>query len=79
MVDTGPYRNVRHPLYVATIGVFLGLGATLGHWLSVAFAMLPTGALIHRIRVEEAMLGEALGESYDAYRRRTRRLVPGVW
>jgi protein-S-isoprenylcysteine O-methyltransferase Ste14 len=79
LVDSGPYRIVRHPLYVATIGVFVGLGATLGHWLSVAFAMLPAGALIHRIRVEEAMLGEALGESYDAYRRRTRRLVPGVW
>jgi protein-S-isoprenylcysteine O-methyltransferase Ste14 len=79
LVDTGPYRRVRHPLYTATIGVFVGLGATLGHWLSVAFAVLPTGALIHRIRVEEAMLDDALGASYVTYRRRTSRLVPGLW
>jgi hypothetical protein len=79
LVDTGPYRRVRHPLYTATIGVFVGVGAVLGHWLSLAFALLPLGALLHRIRVEEPMLDEALGTEYTAYRRRTSRLVPGVW
>ena len=79
LVDTGPYRFVRHPLYTATIGVFVGIGAVLGHWLSVSFALLPLGALLRRIRVEEAMLDEALGANYIVYRGRTSRLVPGVW
>ena len=79
LVDTGPYRRIRHPLYAATIGVFLGFGAVLGHWLSIAFAVFPISALVHRIDVEEDMLSEALGRNYDAYRNRTSRLIPGVW
>ena len=79
LIDTGPYARIRHPLYTATIGVFLGLGSVLGQWSSVAFAALPAGALVHRIDVEERMLDDALGNSYAEYRRRTRRLVPGVW
>lgn len=79
LIDTGPYQHIRHPLYTATIGVFIGLGSTLGHWMSVAFAVLPTKALGHRIRVEERMLEEALNKSYTEYRRRTHRLIPGVW
>lgn len=79
LVESGPYRYVRHPLYTATVGVFVGLGSVLGHWSSVAFAALPAGALVHRIDVEERMLVDALGRSYAEYRQRTRRLVPGIW
>ncbi len=79
LVETGPYRHVRHPLYTATIGVFLGLGAVLGNRISLGLAALPTIALIHRIRVEEAMLFETFGSRYLCYRHRTARLVPGVW
>lgn len=79
LIDTGPYKRIRHPLYTATIGAFVGLGSALGHWMSVAFAVLPTIALGHRIRVEERMLEEALGNPYTEYRRRIYRLIPGVW
>lgn len=79
LVETGPYRRVRHPLYTATIGVFLGLGAVLGNWISVALAALPTYALVRRISIEEDMLSEALGSRYLKYRQRTVRLVPGIW
>ncbi len=79
LVDTGPYRRVRHPLYAATIGVFLGLGAVLGNWISVGLAALPTAALVRRIGVEEDMLSEALGPRYLRYRQRTARLIPGIW
>lgn len=79
LVDTGPYRRIRHPLYTATIGVFAGFGAVLGNWISVALAALPTAALIHRIAVEERMLSEAFGQEYSRYCSRTHRLLPGVW
>lgn len=79
LVETGPYRHVRHPLYTATIGVFVGLGAVLGNRISLGLAALPTIALMHRIRVEEDMLIEALGSRYLGYRQRTARLLPGVW
>ena len=79
LVETGPYRRVRHPLYTATIGVFVGIGAVLGNWISLALAGLPTLALIRRIHVEEDMLVKALGPDYLRYQERTARLVPGVW
>ncbi|MCP3878088.1 MAG: isoprenylcysteine carboxylmethyltransferase family protein [Sulfitobacter sp.] len=79
LVDTGPYRRVRHPLYTATIGVFIGIGAVLGNWISVALTALPASALLRRIHVEEDMLIEALGPDYLRYRERTARLVPGLW
>ena len=79
LVETGPYQRVRHPLYTATIGVFVGIGAVLGNWISLALAGLPTLALVHRIHVEEDMLVKAIGTDYLRYRERTARLVPGVW
>lgn len=79
LVDTGPYRRIRHPLYSATIGVFIGLGLVLGNWLSLVLAGFPTAALVLRIGVEEQMLAGHLGPTYDQYRTRTDRLVPGIW
>ncbi|MEO1063032.1 MAG: isoprenylcysteine carboxylmethyltransferase family protein [Actinomycetota bacterium] len=79
LVDTGPYRVVRHPLYAATIGVFVGLGLVLGHWASVALAALPAAALLRRLGTEEPMLVDALGDQYVAYQARTARLLPGIW
>ena len=79
LVDTGPYARIRHPLYTATIGAFVGIGAVLGTRVSLLVAALPIGAIVHRIGVEEPMLLDALGDQYDAYRERTDRLVPGVW
>lgn len=79
LVDTGPYARIRHPLYTATIGAFVGIGAVLGTRVSLLLAALPTGAIVHRIRVEEPMLVAALGEQYEAYAQRTNRLIPAVW
>ncbi|MCP4960612.1 MAG: isoprenylcysteine carboxylmethyltransferase family protein [Actinomycetia bacterium] len=78
VVDTGPYGTIRHPLYTATIAVFVGLGAVLGNWLSVWVAALPTVALFWRIEIEERMLNEALGESYATYCTGTNRLLPSL-
>lgn len=79
LVDSGPYRRIRHPLYAATIGVSIGLGAVLGNRVSLALAVVPTWAIVRRIRIEEEMLVRALGPDYVSYRRRTARLVPNVW
>ena len=64
LVESGPYQHVRHPLYAATIGVFVGIGAVLGNWFILGLAGLPTLALIHRIKIEEDMLLKALGPDY---------------
>lgn len=80
VVDTGPYSVVRHPSYTGLLVFYLGLGVAIDSWLSVAAALLlPLAAVVNRIRHEERMLRRELGEPYEAYSRRTARLVPGVW
>src|SRR5215218_7725409 len=80
VVDTGPYRLIRHPSYTGLLMAELGLGIALGTWLSIPACLLPPliGFGI-RIRSEERVLVRELGDPYLAYMTRTRRLVPGVW
>jgi protein-S-isoprenylcysteine O-methyltransferase len=80
VVDTGPYRWVRHPAYLGVLLAFFGLGICIGNWVSLAVLTLPIlGAFLRRIAVEEAALTAALGEDYRAYARRTRRLLPFLY
>ena len=80
LIDTGPYRYIRHPSYTGALMAFLGLGLCLYNWASVLALMTGTTlAFAYRIRVEEAALAQGLGEDYRSYMRRTRRLVPGLY
>lgn len=81
VVDSGPYRWVRHPSYTGALLSLVGVGVTLGNWLSVAAALLAgLAGYGYRIRVEERVLREILGEEYLEYAERTPyRLVPGLW
>jgi protein-S-isoprenylcysteine O-methyltransferase Ste14 len=79
LVDFGPYRLIRHPSYTGLLIAFVGLAIYFGTWLGLALMMVAiTLALLYRIRVEEEALGAALGAKYEAYRARTKRLIPGV-
>jgi len=80
LVDTGIYRHIRHPAYSGLLATFLGLGVISANWLSLAALVIPvTVAVLRRVAVEERVLRHALGVTYDAYRARTKRFVPGVY
>jgi protein-S-isoprenylcysteine O-methyltransferase len=80
VVQTGPYRLVRHPSYTGLMMAMLGLGLMLGNWISILAASLPAIAgFTIRLLSEERVLARELGEPYRAYMGRTKRLVPGVW
>ena len=80
VVDSGPYRLIRHPSYTGLLMAELGLGISLGTWLSIPLCLAPPliGFSL-RLTHEERVLADELGEPYRSYMRRTRRLVPGVW
>ena len=79
VVDTGPYRVVRHPSYTGLLLQCAGLGLALGTVLSLFLIVVPTFlVLFYRIQVEEKALLTNLGESYAAYIQRTKRLLPGI-
>lgn len=79
VVQSGPYRFVRHPSYSGTLLTLLGVGLALDNWASLV-AVLAGGLIGHlyRVRVEERALREALGEPYAEYMRRTKRFIPFV-
>ena len=80
VVEAGPYRLIRHPSYTGFLITLLGFGLSLtNNWLSLLVIM--GCALIgfsYRIRVEERVLQEQLGQRYQEYMRRTKRLIPFV-
>jgi protein-S-isoprenylcysteine O-methyltransferase Ste14 len=80
VVDTGPYRLLRHPGYAGFSLGLLGLGVALQSWVSVLVLLLATiAALAYRVHIEEKFLVAELGDEYVQYMARTRRLVPYVW
>ena len=78
VVDTGPYRYVRHPSYSGMLVTVLGVLLCSTNWVSLACFALAIPGTAYRIRVEERALAGALGEPYRAYMSRTKRLVPFV-
>jgi protein-S-isoprenylcysteine O-methyltransferase Ste14 len=80
VVQSGPYRFVRHPSYTAILIMLLGVGLALANWASLV-AMLAGGliGLLYRVRVEERALVEALGQPYVDYMRHTKRFFPVIF
>ena len=80
VVNTGPYRLLRHPGYAGVLFGFVGLGLALQSWLSLLVLLLATTtALAYRARIEERFLVAELGDEYVLYMARTKRLLPYVW
>jgi len=80
VIDTGPYRYVRHPAYTGSLLSFVGLGLCGGNLLSLVVLLVPiTAAFLRRMAIEEAALTAALGSRYADYVARTKRLVPFVY
>ena len=80
VVDSGPYRLIRHPSYFGALLAFLGLGVCLLNWISILVIFVPiTSAFLFRIRVEESALIGSLGNSYLEYSARTKRIIPFIY
>jgi protein-S-isoprenylcysteine O-methyltransferase len=80
VVDSGPYRYIRHPSYTGGLLAFLGISLCLLNALSIPIIMIPIFlAFRKRMGVEETVLTAALEPNYRNYIRRTKRLIPFVY
>jgi len=80
LVEGGPFRWVRHPSYTGVLLAFVGWALTLRNWAAIAVVLVPIfAAFIRRMNVEEEALRGALGERYEQYMKRTKRLLPGFY
>ena len=79
VVDTGLYGVVRHPMYTATILMFLSMPAVLGSALAFVIFLAYPVLIAARIRNEETVLEAGL-DGYADYKKRVKyRLIPFVW
>ena len=79
VVTGGPYRYVRHPMYLGIILLFPGMALFLGSWWALVPAILIAVLMVVRTALEDRALRAELA-GYAEYARQTRyRLLPGVW
>ena len=79
VVDTGLYGVVRHPMYMATLLLFLMIPLILGSWYGlIVFGCYPA-IIILRLKDEEDLLTREL-PGYEAYKQKVKyRLLPFIW
>ena len=79
VIDTGLYGIVRHPMYAATLWLFLSIPVVLGSWWAVICFVPYIAVIVIRILNEEKVLTASL-EGYVEYKKKVRyRLIPFIW
>lgn len=77
MVQNGPYRFVRHPMYSAFFVIGIGFGVLSANWLLEIIYLAPLLVMyITRVSLEEKMMIDRFGEPYREYMKHTGRLFP---
>lgn len=79
LVTTGLYGVIRHPSYLGLLVMSLGWALAFRSWAGVLLTFITLVPLIARICAEETLLHSWFGAEYDTYRRRTSRLIPGLY
>ena len=78
IVDAGPYRWVRNPMYLGHLVFFAGLAVVLRSWIGLAVLVFHAFWFHRRVREDERHLEALFGEPYRSYCARVRRWIPGV-
>ena len=79
LVRSGPYRFVRHPIYTALVGMYVGTGLASGQVHAVVALPIVLLAYWRKIRLEERALGDAFLAEHERYRGETWAWIPGIY
>ncbi len=79
LITTGPYRLVRHPIYLGLTLLAMGEALAFSSWSAVLIVLcgiVPT--FVRRARAEETVLRGTFGESYARYQKHTKMIIPHI-
>lgn len=80
IVQTGPYKYLRHPAYTGSILTFIGFALAFRSFPAIIVTTIIIVLIYkYRITVEENMLENSFGEGYEKYEKSTWRVIPFVW
>lgn len=79
VVSTGLYSVIRHPMYAATVLMFLSIPLILGSYISLFIFLFYPAIIAVRIKNEEKVLTEQL-IGYEDYKKTVKyRIIPFIW
>ncbi len=77
LVQNGPYKNIRHPMYTHFWLLIISQGLILNNWIVMIYGVFAWGILYFlRVKNEEEMMIEEFGDEYRGYMDKTGRLFP---
>jgi protein-S-isoprenylcysteine O-methyltransferase Ste14 len=80
LVERGPYRFVRHPVYSGLLLATVGFGLAVQSWAAIVCDLIIYAvAFGYRLRAEEKLLISEFGDQYKSYSRRVKRLIPFIY
>ena len=79
LITKGPYALTRNPIYSGLILAAAGTAVAIGEWRCVIGLVLVVFAFATKIRQEEKVMMQAFPDTYPAYRKRVKALIPGIF
>lgn len=78
LIQRGPYRVVRHPIYSGLLLAFVGTALAIGEWRGVFTVAIVAVSFWFKLRLEERWMRESFGAAYEGYMLRVKALIPGL-
>lgn len=78
LITAGPYRLARHPIYTGMLLGAVGTALASTEWRGLIGVLMITVAFLLKIQIEERLMLETFPDSYPAYRREVKALLPGL-
>jgi len=78
LIQSGPYRWVRHPIYTGLLLAFFGTAVAIGEWRGAITVAIVAASFWFKLRLEERWMRENFGANYEHYMQRTKALIPGL-
>ena len=78
LIERGPYRLVRHPIYTGLLAMFLATAIAFGHLGGIVAVLLAFASFWIKLSEEEKLMRQQFPEQYGSYEQRVKRIIPFV-
>lgn len=80
IIQTGPYKYIRHPSYSGSILSFIGIALVFRSFIGIIVTLIIIAVIYgYRINIEEKILESNFDTSYKQYKKHTKRIIPFIW
>ena len=79
LIKHGIYRHIRHPAYLGTLLFTIGIPLIFSSLYGLLLMLTLFPSYLYRIRIEESVLLEELGDEYREYMKKTKRIIPFIY